>query len=212
MASLRNIAGSLTADPTPPRTRGPEDQLLAHRGLSSSGNDGLISCRRCAAGESQQRGWSGAPHGSGLPGHQTESPCPAQARAASGRPGRRGSRPRYRRAGARAWRRIPRCGSQQPDACREGCAVQAEDACARRFQGAPGRPVVMAAQQQVGRVGPARHGRHDDDDRRPGGAAACPASQPERTPVDELAWPRPPGPGCLARAGGVHTQEPRTHN
>ena len=90
-----------------------------------------------------------------------------------------------RRAGTRPQSRILRCCGLGPSPRGEGCAVQAEDVRAGRSQSLAGRPVVMAAQQQLGRVRPPPGGRHDDNDRRPSWAAASPGSHPERTPVDE---------------------------
>jgi hypothetical protein len=47
-------------------------------------------------------------------------------------------------------------------------------------QGGAGRPVVVAAQQQVNRMQPARGRGHDDRDRRPGRTAARPVGNRQR--------------------------------
>jgi len=62
--------------------------------------------------------------------------------------------------------------SAEPGARVAAAAGKFLHASERRSQGRPRDAVVMTAQQQFGLAGPARSGRHDHPDHRPGHAAA----------------------------------------
>jgi len=76
------------------------------------------------------------------------------------------------------------------------------DHCAGGGQGAAGRPVVVAAQQQINRIRASRGGRDEDPDHRPGGAAAGAVTQSGRPVAVSLVV------GC--RSGSPVVREPRT--
>ena len=101
----------------------------------------------------------------------------------------------------------PASRSRRGPACRRG-----REPCARSRQALPGHPVVMPAQQQVGRVRAISRRGHDGDDHGPGRAAASAPRLPRRPPVNGIraAPPRPLRPGSVP-AGEARMEEARGH-
>ena len=138
-------------------------------------------------------------HPSWPPAHQGKPPCCGH----EGRPAHYKADPDRHRTGAfrgvsgtfvtRGWRRDWQAGT-------------VEDDRARRRERPPGHPVMVTAQQQVRRMVPAGHRRHDRDNRRPGRAAAGTVGIPQRAPVNGAPGGLP-GTGRFAASGGVPPEE-----